>query len=224
MTAGDQTVQIACYLIQLGDGTNMLIDSGFPGDAESWPEMAITIDKDVVAQLAALGLRPDDIDTLVCSHFDPDHCGQHAAFARAEFVVQREHDELARQGDERFATARPLWANPAVRYRLVDGDTALVPGVDLIESGGHVPGHQSVLVRLPRTGPVLLAIDAIPLDLAGFTPETRPVNAYDMDGATTHASTRKLVDLATREWVRLIVYGHDHAQWQTLKTAPAYYD
>ncbi len=211
MTAGDQTVQIACYLIQLGDGTNILVDSGFPAEVESFPGMEIASDKDVIAQLADLGLRPDNIDTLVCSHFDPDHCGQHASFARAELVVQREHDALARQGDERFEGAGPLWANPALRYRLVDGDTALVPGVDLIESGGHVPGHQSVLVRLPRTGPVLLAIDAIPLDLAGFTPETRPVNPYDMDEAATRASTRKLLDLAAREEVRLIVYGHDHA-------------
>jgi N-acyl homoserine lactone hydrolase len=38
------------------------------------------------------------------------------------------------------------------------------------------------------------------------------------------ASTRKLLDLAAREGVALVVYGHDFAQWQTLKTAPASYD
>ena len=37
------------------------------------------------------------------------------------------------------------------------------------------------------------------------------------------ASTRKLLDMAEREGVRLIVYGHDEAQWRTLKTAPDYY-
>jgi N-acyl homoserine lactone hydrolase len=110
-----------------------------------------------------------------------------------------------------------------VRWRLVDGDTELLPGVELIESGGHVPGHQSVLVRLPRTGPVLLGIDALPFDMAVFTPENRPVNPFDMDEDATRASTRKLLDLAACEGVRLIVYGHDEAQWRTLKIAPDYY-
>lgn len=224
MYAGDQAVPVPCYLIQLGDGTNILIDSGFPADVESDAEMRIEVDKDVVAHLADLGLRPADIDIVVCSHLDPDHAGQHAAFANAEFVIQREHDALARGDDPRFEDARPLWDNPALRFRLVDGDTELLPGVELIESGGHVPGHQSVLVRLPRTGPVLLTIDAIPMQLGDFTPETRPVNPFDMDEAATRASTRKLLDLTAREGVALVVYGHDFAQWRTLKTAPAYYD
>ena len=80
-----------------------------------------------------------------------------------------------------------------------------------------------MLVRLPRTGPVLLGIDALPFDMAAFTPENRPVNPFDMDEAAMRASTRKLLDLAEREGVRLIVYGHDEAQWRTLKTAPDYY-
>ena len=222
-TIRDWAVPVACYLIQMSDNTTILIDSGLPSDAESWPDAEITIDRDVVAHLADLGLRPDDIDLVVCTHFDPDHAGQHAAFTKAEFVIQREHDALAR-GDPRFDVARHLWEDPAVRCRLVDGDTELRRGVELIESGGHVPGHQAVLVRLPRTGPVLLGIDALPFDMTGYTPETRPLGPFDMDEAATRASTRKLLDLAAREGVSLIVYGHDEAQWRSLKTAPAYYD
>ena len=47
------------------------------------------------------------------------------------------------------------------RIRLVDGDTELLPGITLIETSGHVPGHQSVLVRLSKTGAVLLTVDAV---------------------------------------------------------------
>ena len=54
-------------------------------------------------------------------------------------------------------------------------------GLELIEISGHVPGHQSVLVRLPRTGPVLLAIDAVPMQ-NGFTPD-RQGSPMDADGA-----------------------------------------
>ena len=224
--AGDQQVPVPCYLIQLSDGTNILIDSGFPAGADSWqePGMVITIECSVIDYLADLGLHPADIDIVICTHLDPDHAGQHAAFANAEFVVQREHDALARGGDERFGEARPLWDNPALRWRLVDGDTELFPGLELIESSGHTPGHQSVLVRLPQTGPVLLGIDALPFDMAQFTPEDRPVNDFDMDHAATRASTRKLLTLAEREGVKLIVYGHDWAQWQQLTSAPACYE
>lgn len=222
--AGDETVPVNCYLIQLSDGKHILIDSGFPDGAESWPEMEITIDRDVIAYLAELGLRAEDIDTVICTHLDPDHAGQHTAFTNAEFVIQRVHEALARAGGERFEVAQPLWDVPTDRLRLVDGDAELCPGVELIESSGHVPGHQSVLVRLPRTGNVLLGIDALPFDMAPFTPETRPVNDFDMHEADTRASTRKLLDLAEREGVTLIVYGHDDAQWRTLKLAPAFYE
>lgn len=226
ISAGGAAVPVPVYLIQMTDGTNILVDSGFPADAASWddPGMAITIDRDVVAQLADLGLRPADIQTVICTHFDPDHVGQHAVFADAEFIVQREHDAAARAGGERFALAQPLWDNPATRWRLVDGDAELVPGVELIESSGHVPGHQSVLVRLPDTGPVLLGIDALPFDMAGFTPEDRPLTPMCMDEAATRASTRKLLDLAARAGVRLTIYGHDEPQWRALRLAPACYE
>jgi N-acyl homoserine lactone hydrolase len=240
--AGDQSVPVPCYLIQLNDGTNILVDSGFPSDIQSDDEMQITVEQDVIAHLAAIGLRPDDISIVICTHLDPDHAGQHHAFARATFVLQREHDTLARGGDPRFEVALPIWNLPASRFQLVDGDTTLLPGLDLIASSGHTPGHQSILVRLPQTGPVLLAIDALPFDMTPFTPENRPVNdydmdhaatrastrklldLYDMDHAATRASTRKLLDLAAREHASLIVYGHDDPQWRILKTAPAYYD
>src|SRR5205085_6999719 len=89
------------------------------------------------------------------------HAGYHDAFTKAELIVQREHYELARSGHPRYAAARAHWDHPAQRYRLIDGDTELLPGLTLIETSGHAPGHQSVLVRLPQTGMILLAIDAV---------------------------------------------------------------
>jgi N-acyl homoserine lactone hydrolase len=98
----------------------------------------------------------------------------------------------------------------------------LLPGIELIETTGHKPGHQSVLVRLPETGPVLLAIDAIPR-MDQRDADTRIIGPADMDEANTRASTRKLMDLAAREGVTLIIHGHDPEQWKTLKLAPDYY-
>ena len=122
----------------------------------------------------------------------------------------------------RFALTRSQWDQPSSRYQLVDGDTELLPGLELIETSGHVPGHQSILVRLPRTGPVLLTVDAVPMQ-NGFTPD-RQAGPMDIDGAGVIASTRKLLALAQREHATQVIFGHDSQQWATLKKLPDYYD
>ncbi len=220
---------VPSYLIRTDDGINVLIDTGFSSEMIAASQQSGTTEqyiRDVVPitdHLAALGLAPADIHYLIATHFDPDHAGEHDAFPNAEIVVQRAHYQMAKEGaDRRYAMNQAHWDAPGLRYRFVDGDTELLPGIELIETSGHVLGHQSVLVRLPETGPVLLTIDAI--NHAGQRdPETRTVAGYDMDEASTRASTRKLRDIAAREGVRLVIYGHDRKQWPTLKKAPAYY-
>jgi N-acyl homoserine lactone hydrolase len=212
-----------CYLVETGDGQHILIDSGLHADAPLPPGTPPANDeKNVLEHLADLGLHPDDIDLLVCTHFDIDHAGYHDAFTRAELIVQREHYELARSGHPRYALARAHWDHPGLRYRLIDGDADLLPGLTVLETSGHAPGHQSVLVRLPRTGPVLLAIDAVVMQRL-FTPERRAWPTDDSEDQL-RASTRKLLDLVERERVALVIFGHDGRQWRTLKKAPAYYE
>src|SRR5216684_4442422 len=190
-----------CYLVQTSDQKNILIDSGLPADYTPPPGTPPSENKkNVLEHLAGLGLHPDDI----------------------ELLIQRKHYELARSGHPRFASARPHWDHPALRYRLIDGDTELLPGLTLLETSGHTPGHQSVLLHLPQTGPVLLAIDAVVLQSL-FTPERRSWPGDDNE-EQLRASTRKLLDLVERERVALVIFGHDGQQWQALKKAPAYYE
>ncbi|MBT2447876.1 N-acyl homoserine lactonase family protein [Streptomyces sp. ISL-43] len=210
------------YLIRTDDGVNVLVDTGAPVDPSPDARIKVAAGQDVVTTLAALGLGSDDISYVVCSHLDPDHAGFHASFPGAEFVIQREHYELARSGtDPRLTASSGLWDLPGLNYRTVEGDTELLPGIELLESGGHVPGHQSVLVRLPETGPVLLAVDAIPMAIA-MDPDNRPVFPFDQDEKSVRESTRKLVAIA-REENALIVHGHDAKQWESLRVAPEYY-
>lgn len=84
-----------------------------------------------------------------------------------------------------------------------------------------MPGHQSVLVRLPETGPVLLTIDAVARQQS-FTPD-REAGPMDIDVEMLRASTRKLLALAQSEQVSLTIFGHDGEQWQTLKKVPDFY-
>lgn len=213
-------IPIVCYLVQTVDGKNILIDSGLP---EVMPEEASDFEngQDVIAQLASIGLQPDDIATVISTHYDIDHAGRHAAFPKAHYVVQRLH-HLDAATNPRFAANRPQWDQPAERIRLVDGDTELLPGLELIETSGHVPGHQSVLVRLPKSGAVLLPIDAVPFG-EGFTRDVQ-ADGGSPDAEATRASTVKLLDLAEREHIGLVIFGHDKDQWEGLKKAPEYYE
>jgi N-acyl homoserine lactone hydrolase len=224
MQVGDMPeyqIPIVCYLVQTDDGKNILIDTGLP---EVMPEEEKDFQngQDVIQQLASIGLKPDDIDTVISTHYDIDHAGRHAAFTKAQYVVQRVHHAEAMSGNPRFAPLRSEWEQPMERIRLVDGDTELLPGLELIETSGHVPGHQSVLVRLPKTGTVLLTVDAVPFG-GGFTREVKD-DGSNPNGEAGHASTIKLLDLVEREHIGLVIFGHDNAQWEKLKKLPEYYD
>ncbi|MEZ4706474.1 MAG: hypothetical protein R3A44_04670 [Caldilineaceae bacterium] len=85
-----------------------------------------------------------------------------------------------------------------------------------------MPGHQSVLVRLPKTGTILLTIDAVPF-AAGFARDEQAA-ASNPNGEAGRASTLKLLDLAEREQIALVIFGHENAQWETLRKAPAFYE
>ncbi|HET7036195.1 MAG TPA: N-acyl homoserine lactonase family protein [Thermomicrobiaceae bacterium] len=214
---------VPAYLIQTDDGQNVLVDTGYPPQDYTGPEARLPETDFVINRLREIGLTPNDIDYVVATHLDVDHAGSHDLFPNAQFIVQDEHLNAARSMP-RFQGIRAHWEHPSLNYRTVSGDTELLPGIELIESSGHVPGHQSVLVRLPQTGPVLLAIDAIPRDFTGYAPEERPTGSYDNDVDGTRRSTRKLVDLAEREGVALTIRGHDAEQWKQLKKSPEYYE
>jgi N-acyl homoserine lactone hydrolase len=219
-----QTMEMSsgCYLIETMDDQRILIDSGMAPDASPSPAPPSTNEKNVLEHLGGLNLRSQDIDILICTHFDVDHAGYHEHFSRAELIVQREHYTLARNGHPRFAAARAHWDHPGLRYRLIDGDSELLPGITLLETSGHAPGHQSVLVRLPQTGPILLAIDAVVMQRT-FTVD-RTAWPTDDNEQQLRASTKKLLDLAEREQIKLVVFGHDGHQWQSLRKSPEYYD
>jgi N-acyl homoserine lactone hydrolase len=213
---------MASYLVETGDGKHILIDTGMHPDSAPPGVPAAREKKNVLEHLAELGLTPGDIDTVICTHFDVDHAGYHDAFKNAEFIVQREHYDVARGGHPRYSAARKYWDHPALRYRFVDGDIELLPGLTLIETSGHAPGHQSVLVRLPKSGAVLLAIDAVLLQRQ-FTPE-RTARPNDDNEEKLRASTKKLIDIAEREHAQLVVFGHDGEQWEILRRAPEFYE
>jgi len=217
-------VQVPAYLILAASGRRYLVDAGNPrqfldtGIHEPyWYEgkVEITPDDDPVARLAELGLSPGDIDAVIATHLDFDHAGRLDAFAPhgTDVYIQRAQMAAALTGNDRYDPK--LWNLPGLRYRLVDGDIELEPGIILLRSDGHVQGHQSVLVQLD-SGPVLLAIDAIEDAALIAAPERE--SAWE-DAEAGIASLTRLMTMA-RQVDAFVIYGHDPVQWATLPMSP----
>jgi N-acyl homoserine lactone hydrolase len=216
--------QVPGYLIRTATGRTVLVDSGNPKGMIGQPTSAPWMDllnitrpeDDVAARLGQLGLRPEDIDLLISTHFDFDHCGRHDLFAAAgtESVVQRAQIETARADSSRHDPT--LWNLPGLRYTEIDGDLELEPGLTLLSTPGHANGHQSVLVET-AVGPVILAIDAIS---HAEMIETREIPDWYADREQALASIDRLTALA-RQTGATLIFGHEAPQWATLPMSPA---
>jgi glyoxylase-like metal-dependent hydrolase (beta-lactamase superfamily II) len=115
------------------------------------------------------GVEPEDVDTLIFTHLHFDHYANARLFDRARLVVNRnEFMHVMDPGSQRYAPRcgfpREVFAwlvdEAWERLELVEGETAVLPGIRTIETGGHSPGHQIVLVQ-SRSGPVVIPGDEI---------------------------------------------------------------
>src|SRR5437588_8244310 len=77
-------------------------------------------------------------------------------------------------------------------------------------------------VLLPKTGAIVLPIDAVPFG-EGFTRDEQD-DGSNPDAEAIRASTMKLLDLVEREHIGLVIFGHDKEQWEGLKKLPEYYE
>lgn len=108
------------------------------------------------AVLARAGLAPADVDAVVATHLHFDHGGGIQAFEEVPVLLHAEEHARALRGE-----CLPECFPAGPTYRPVGGDVhELAPGLTLIHTPGHTPGHLSVLVQLDEGAPVLLTVDA----------------------------------------------------------------
>ena len=90
----------------------------------------------------------------------------------------------------------------------------------IISTPAHTPGHQSLLLKLPKTGAILLSGDAIHFRSNW---DNRRVPSINFDRDKTMASMQRIADVMAKESAQLWI-NHDKAQRETLNMAPSYYD
>ena len=90
----------------------------------------------------------------------------------------------------------------------------------MIFTPGHSVGHQSFLVRLPKSGPILLTVDAA-YTLVHWNEKALP--GFLASTVDTVGSVRKLHQVARRTGAQIVI-GHDPDAWPTFKQAPEFYD
>jgi glyoxylase-like metal-dependent hydrolase (beta-lactamase superfamily II) len=159
---------VPCYLIVHPKGTLMwdvgtIPDSAFKTDkpvTQSEDSDTVSSSRPLLPQLAALGYPAKNITYIAFSHYHFDHIANANAFAGSTWLVH------AAERDAMFA-ASPK--DQSAYSQLRHSKTVILPNTDydvfgdgavIIKSApGHTPGHQVLALRLPKTGPVLIAGD-----------------------------------------------------------------
>ena len=212
-----------CYLMHHTQGW-LLWDTGIPDAIAAMPDGQAPSDpraiywrrpKTLASQLEALGVKPADIKYLAISHTHPDHIGNVELFPQAMLLVQKAEYEWPNPlGVGRFKPEHPVTK--------LEGDYDVFgdASVTIIATPGHTPGHQSLLVKLPKTGAVLLAGDAVHFK---DNWDNRRVPSINFDKDKTAASMQRMADVLAKEKAQLWI-NHDKAQTDSLKKLPDFYD
>jgi glyoxylase-like metal-dependent hydrolase (beta-lactamase superfamily II) len=212
-----------CYLIKHAQGW-FLWDTGIPDPVAAMPNGLAPTDpkavfwrrpKTLASQLDQLGVKPSDIKAMAVSHTHPDHIGNVEMFPAAMLYVQKaEYEWPGANSAPRFKPEHPVTKLEGDRDVFADGS------VTILSTPGHTPGHQSLLVKLPNTGAVVLTGDAVHFK-SNWDNRGVPVNNFSKD--ETLASMQKISDTLTKEKAQLWI-NHDKAQRDGLKMSPEFYD
>jgi glyoxylase-like metal-dependent hydrolase (beta-lactamase superfamily II) len=215
----------SCYLIQ-HDRDLLLWDAGLPLSLKGKPTnkdpISPTLSIDLTSQLAKIGFRPADVSKLGVSHYHFDHVGQAANFPTATLLIGA-RDWAALHADPLpFGADRALlgpWIDGTSKVDPIDGDRDIFGdgSVVILSMPGHTPGSQALLVRLPKSGPVLLSGDVVHLEAQW---QLGAVPSWNTERADSLASMDRLRKTATTLGANIIVQ-HDPADISKLAAFPA---
>jgi glyoxylase-like metal-dependent hydrolase (beta-lactamase superfamily II) len=194
-------------------GKTILCDSGTGGQVQPTAGKFMT-------NMKAAGFDPAKIDTILISHFHPDHIfglmekdTNRPAYPNVEIIVSDVEykfwtdpaviDRLpeARKGlARRIQAVFPTWRN----IRQVTGEPEVAPGIRFVSSPGHTPGHRAFHLS-SGSSQLMISNDT------AYVPALVVANpgwhgAYDQDAATAEGSRRKLLDRVIADKIQICGY------------------
>lgn len=212
-----------CYLIRHAKGL-LLWDTGVPDAVAATPDGVVVANgaiiyrrsKTLAAQLAEIGVKPADVAYVAVSHTHGDHVGNVALFPASTILIQGTEYDWAMTQPTKPAFAATQKIEKLAGDRDVFGDGSVM----IFATPGHTPGHQSLLVILPRTGALVLSGDAVHFR---DNWDQRRVPAMNFNRDQTLASMRRIAAVLDERKAQLWI-NHDKAQSARLRYAPAYYE
>ncbi len=219
---------VSCVLLRHPQG-NILFDTGcHPSIAENpeqrWGTMAkflvpvMAPGDHVLSGLKAVGLGPEDIDVVICSHLHTDHCGCNAFFTKSTVMVHALELEAAKAATSGYVRAD--WDHPTA-MKTFDRETDVMRDgrIVLLPLPGHTPGMTAALVKLDNSGEFLLASDALSVR-ENLDRDIIPQNTWNRElCARSFAEIRRIEAAGAK-----VVCGHDSAQWETMRKGLDAYD
>jgi N-acyl homoserine lactone hydrolase len=218
-----------CYLIKHAKGY-LLWDSGLSDAIAAMPEgltgaggaINSRVTKTLASQMAEIGVAPAQVAYLAFSHTHSDHVGNANYFTSATLYIQQTEYQAAFGPDAaKFgfvaANYEKLRASPV---KLLNGDFDLFGdgSVTIIATPGHTPGHQSLLVKLPKTGAVILSGDMVHMQ---DNWDNRRVPSMNYNKDQSAQSMEKVAALMQANHAQLWI-NHDRANSERIPRAPKY--
>ena len=223
----DPAMVVPCYLIVHPKGTLMwdagaIPDSAFHGNQPMHLKAdndVVTVPRPLLPQMAAIGYPASSITYVAFSHYHFDHIANANAFAGSTWLVHpAERDAMF--SASAFEQSLYSQLKHSKTIILTDNDyNVFGDGSVVIKyAPGHTPGHQVLALKLPETGPVLIAGD-----LWHYTAERTLTRAPkgEANPQQTLASRRAMETYLKQSGAQLWIE-HDPATFARLKKAPAF--
>jgi glyoxylase-like metal-dependent hydrolase (beta-lactamase superfamily II) len=224
----DTNMSVTCFLVIHPKGI-LLFDTGLSDRLVGRPLYENRIGRSTAqvklntlrGQLADIGVTPDRITYLAISHSHYDHVGNANDYAGATWLAQKaERDFMF--GPNAPARFKPDYAAlERARTEIIEGDHDVFGDgtVVLKSTPGHTPGHQSLYVKLVRTGSVLIAGDLY------HYPEEKTLNRMpEREKATATPASRAAMETFLRQTGARLWIDHDIGFFRDALKAPAWYD
>jgi N-acyl homoserine lactone hydrolase len=177
------------------------------------------------SQLDQIGYTPDRITYLALSHYHDDHTANANDYRGSTWLVQKD------ERDAMFTDPPPRFGDPSFYGALKDSKTIIIKNADYDVFGdgiviikfapGHTPGHQMLLLKLPKTGLVLLSGDLY--HLPGEREKRLEIPSSDSNKELSMV-TRPAIEAFLKQSGATLWIQHDMALFRTLRKSPEYYE